>query len=129
MIRPLRALLLSSPLVAIAACAGPKAYRLQNADYGETIRLETGQLLEIQVYARPVSGHEWQREGEGEGVVVEVSRDFDSLRPEASDAGGILTLRLRAERPGREVLRYSYRAPATMDAPPADRVDVVVEVE
>lgn len=124
-----RGLAIALLALAIGACGGPRAYRLQNADYGETVRLETGQVLEIQVYARPVTGYEWQREGEGAGVLVEVARDFESLRPDVPDSGGVLTLRLRAERPGREVLRYSYRAPATADAPPADRVDVVVEVE
>ena len=118
------------PLLLLAACASkPRVHQLSNAEYGESIRLRKGEILEIQVYSRPASAMQWQREGEGSPVLIELESSFQSLHPGQSNAGGVLTLRLRATKRGREVLRYVYRLPAPSDAAPGDRVDVVVNVK
>lgn len=114
----------------IAGCASKRVHVLDNSEYGETITLDVGETLEINVYSNPASGMEWKREGEGSPVLVELDSRFESLHPEAGDtSGGVLTLRLRAEQPGQEMLRYVYRPALQSDALPADRVDVVVKVE
>jgi len=123
---------LSVPMLALlmAACASkPGVHLLDNSEYGETITLQVDEILEIQVYSQPANGMQWKREGVSSPVLVEMESRFESLRPDAPDAGGVLTLRLRAGQPGTEVLRYVYRQDAQSDALPADRVDVVVEVE
>jgi len=136
----------TAPLLFVAAtsvlafwtgCATkPVTHTATAAGNGSTVKLTTGDFLQVQLEANPSTGFSWQTLEINSWVLARTERpDFKPTEATTADgnprvgSGGILTLDFRAVGPGTAPLKLAYFQPWESNVPPAQTFELTVDVE
>lgn len=97
----------------------------------EPIRIVAGEELELHLRENPGTGAVWRWSCEPEGAIKEVDIGFQGSPSERATIGGATTrlLTLRAEAPGRTLLRLRRARPWLDEGAVGETVQVTIEIE
>lgn len=119
-------------VLALAACAAPRAVVLSDFDTERNMRLRVGQRLVVTLPADRSAGYGWALANDTlEALMVEGEPTFmrESGGGATTEVEGSETWRLVAVRKGRDMVRFEYRKLHMQEAPPerVARYTIVVD--
>jgi len=113
--------------VAFAGCSSSKAIGL--VDKGRTVEVKEGQYLALTLAGNPTTGYQWSLQPYDNMVLKpDGNPEFTPNSHGRVGAGGEMTWRFLAAKPGRTALKLDYCRPWEKGIPPAETysVDIVV---
>ncbi len=102
--------------------------KLTRGDDGQEIELHKGDLVEINLPARPGTGYAWAIDAVDEGVLAPVGEGSFEHHAPMPGGGTTQSWRFRAVSPGTTLLRLAYRRPWEGSQAPEERFEVWVRV-
>ncbi|MBY6186637.1 protease inhibitor I42 family protein [Marinobacter hydrocarbonoclasticus] len=128
---PFRAVLAVVLFSLLSACQPGQPIRLDEAQNGETVLLQTGQSLIVSLKSNPSTGFGWyQAEASGPVLVMEGEPVFVAGEgAELAGAPGRQELTFVAGRPGAVTLKLVYGRAWATDAPAEKHYQLQVRVE
>ena len=134
--RYLGLLVVASLLVLVLPACGPlnedsapKEVKLTEKDAGKSVAVANGGTLEVTLEGNPTTGYTWEVESVDDKVLkLESEPDFEA-DSDAVGAGGMMTLKFKAEGAGKTDLKLVYHRSWEEDEAPAETFEVSVTVK
>jgi inhibitor of cysteine peptidase len=82
---------------------------ISQADQGNTIEVQQGDLIVIQIDENPTTGYRWELGAYGQPVVEFADSDYQSPTGAGMGGGGTRTFRFRAATEGRSTIQLKLR--------------------
>ena len=103
--------------------------RVSEKDFGRTITLRTGDMLNVRLTGNPTTGYNWSV-ADGSEILKQLGDpEFESAARGLPGAGGKVTIRFRAVKPGKTVLKLAYQRLWEKSVPPIATFQVTVIVK
>ena len=114
---------------ALSACnTGDSAITITAKNAGDTIELQTGEIMDITLEGNPTTGYQWEPEIPLIGMLEQVGEAEFVPDSQATGSGGKVTLTFKAIAPGEGTLRLIYRRPWEQEMEPLEAFEVKVVV-
>lgn len=122
---------------ALAACGPmsdgasslPKEVKLTKDDGGKSVEVAKGGMLEVVLEGNPTTGYTWEVGTIDDKVLKLEGEPGFKADSNAVGAGGVMTLKFKAEGAGKTDLKLVYHQPWEKDQPPAETFEVAVTVK
>ena len=119
MYRYLVSLVVLSMLVLVLPACGPmtdggsapKEVKLTKDDAGKSVEVAKGGTLEISLEGNPTTGYTWEVESVDDKVLKQEGEPETKPDSDAMGAGGMMTLKFKAEGAGKTDLKLVYHQP------------------
>jgi inhibitor of cysteine peptidase len=82
---------------------------ISQADQGNTVEVQQGDLIVIQIDENPTTGYRWELGSYGQQVVEFVDSDYQSPTGAGMGGGGTRSFRFRASTAGRSTIQLRLR--------------------
>ena len=122
-------------VLALPAC-GPtdgggasKEVKLTKKEAGESVEVAKGGTLEITLEGNPTTGYTWEVESVDDKVLKQEGEPDSKPDSDAVGAGGMMTLKFKAEGTGKTDLKLVYHRSWEKDEAPAETFEVSVTVK
>jgi len=126
---PIAPLILLVALTVVAGCRPQQEVKVGIDDNGREVQLKKGQTLIVTLEANPTTGYSWEvAEPLDEQVLRQVGEPEFKAESEALGAGGVQTLRFKAVKAGRTILKLVYHRPWEKGVEPLDTYSLQVVV-
>ena len=107
----------------------PNEVKLTKVDAGKSVEIAQGGTLEIALEGNPTTGYTWEV-GSGDEKILKLEGEPDfKAESDAVGAGGMMTLKFKAESAGKTELKLVYHQPWEETQEPAETFDVSVTVK
>jgi inhibitor of cysteine peptidase len=114
----------------LAACqAGAQPVKIGEADAGQTITLNTGDMLQVELAGNLTTGYNWIPAAQAPPLLEQVGEA--AVTPEGDQLGapGMIMLRFKAIAQGQTVLRLEYKRAWETGVAPEKTFEVTVVVK
>lgn len=119
-------------LILTVSCSmfSPETVILSEKDSGRTVKLRTGDYLEIHLEANPSTGYRWNSSTPNSYVLRLLLDEYRGTKQEKKMTGAPVRkiFRYGAVGPGETGIRLEYRRPWEKDQPPAKTFDIMIRV-
>ena len=89
----------------------PKEVKLTEKEAGESVEVAKGGTLEITLEGNPTTGYTWEVESVDDKVLKQEGEPDSKPDSDAVGAGGMMTLKFKAEGAGKTDLKLVYHQP------------------
>ena len=107
----------------------PKEVKLTEKEAGESVEVAKGGTLEITLEGNPTTGYTWEVESVDDKVLKQEGEPDFKADSDAMGAGGMMTLKFKAEGAGKTDIKLVYHRPWEEGEAPAETFEVSVTVK
>jgi inhibitor of cysteine peptidase len=113
----------------VSACSsGASGRTLTAEDAGQTIEMNIGDTLSVELEGNPSTGYTWEVAEMNASVLKQIGETEFETDSELVGSGGVLILRFEAIGSGQTPLKLVYHRPWEQDAPPEETFEVSIIV-
>jgi inhibitor of cysteine peptidase len=118
--------------IVLASCSinggDDEDHLLTNDDSGQTVEVNQGDRIRIELESNPTTGYEWALDSTDETILVYEGSTYESEDGNRVGQGGIQTLTFQAAEPGQAEIHLKYWRSFEGDASVVERFDVTITV-
>jgi inhibitor of cysteine peptidase len=107
----------------------PKEVKVTDKEAGGSVEVAKGGTLEITLEGNPTTGYTWEVESVDDKILKQDGEPEFKAESDAVGAGGMVTLKFKAEEAGETDLKLVYHRPWEEGEDPAETFEVSVTVK